>query len=524
MSRSFWPRRVRSKIALTMVATGLITALGVLVTMALAFQRFERESTYQRANQFLERVMALHDNLFEWQDRDPQQLHNLLSSLVSFEPDSQLYLLAADGTLLASSGPGPWPAGVKVRLAPVHMAHELQRTVSYVMGDDPQRMDEPAIVAARALQRTVIQPGPSAHGYLYVVCHKPALPAGRLELFRSSVTGPALGVVVVLIVLGTGLAMWITTAVTRPLRQLTQAVAKVTQEGLQVHAAPAGTLGVDTADMPRSHDEWDQLRDGFQLMLRTLRAQWDALSRLDHFRREGVSNLSHDLRSPLTATVACLETLEQRWAEAPSQDAARREDRRLVEVALRNTHNAARLVRSMGELAQLDEPSFQLRLETFNLNEVLDDIALRFADRAAQQGVELRCQPGEPAEPRARVDIELFERAIANLIDNALKFTPAGGHIVLAAQVQLGCPNQVMVRVQDDGAGIAAADQPHLFDRFYQSRGSSVAPATGEGGKGLGLAIVQRIAELHGGCLTLHSRLGEGTCVSLALPQAGSGV
>ncbi|MES2888217.1 MAG: HAMP domain-containing sensor histidine kinase [Pseudomonadota bacterium] len=518
-----WPRRVRSKIALTMAATGLITALGVLATMALAFQRFERESTYQRANQFLDRVMMLHDNLFEWQDRDPEQLNTLLSSLVSFEPDSELYLLAADGTLLAASGQVRWPAGVKVRLAPVQLAHELQRTVSYVMGDDPARMDEHAIVAARALQRAVIRPGPSTQGYLYVVCHQPALPAGRWEIFRSSVAGPALGVVVVLIVLGTGLAMWITTAVTRPLRQLTQAVAKVTQEGLQVHAAPSsGPLGVDTtADMPRSHDEWDQLRDGFALMLRTLRAQWDALSRLDHFRREGVSNLSHDLRSPLTATVACLETLERRWADSPVEDMARREDRRLVEVALRNTHNAARLVRSMGELAQLDEPTFQLRLDTFNLNELLDDIALRFADRAAQQGVALRCQPGQPAEPMARVDVELFERAIANLIDNALKFTPAGGHIVLAAQVQPGQPSQVRVSVQDDGAGIADADQPHLFDRFYQSR-DSVAPATGEGGKGLGLAIVQRIAELHGGRLTLHSRLGEGTCVSLALPQAVS--
>ena len=116
------------------------------------------------------------------------------------------------------------------------------------------------------------------------------------------------------------------------------------------------------------------------------------------------------------------------------------------------------------------------------------------------------------------LDIELFERAIANLVDNALKFCPAGARITLAA---IGVPGHVRVQVSDTGPGIAAADLPQLFDRFYQSR-HTVAPATGEGGKGLGLAIVKRIAELHGGEVTVSSTLGQGTCVTLAVP-AGRG-
>ena len=121
-------------------------------------------------------------------------------------------------------------------------------------------------------------------------------------------------------------------------------------------------------------------------MLTRLRSQWDALRRLDQFRRESVSNLSHDLRSPLTATVACLETLDRRWGA----DAARADDRAMLEVALRNTRNAAQLVRSLGDLALLDEPEFKLQPMTMNLGEMLDDIVMRFADRAAQQGVALR--------------------------------------------------------------------------------------------------------------------------------------
>jgi signal transduction histidine kinase len=193
-------------------------------------------------------------------------------------------------------------------------------------------------------------------------------------------------------------------------------------------------------------------------------------------------------------------------------------------MALRNTRNAARLVQSLGDLAQLDEPEFKLRAEQVEVGELLDDIALRFAPRAARQGVSLgadRADGSDPAPVVASVDIELFERAVANLVDNALKFCPAGGRISLAAVGD--ADGRVRVSVADTGPGIAAGDLPHLFDRFYQSR-QSVAPATGEGGKGLGLAIVKRIAELHGGTVDVRSEVGSGTCVTLCLPGVGGSI
>jgi signal transduction histidine kinase len=128
--------------------------------------------------------------------------------------------------------------------------------------------------------------------------------------------------------------------------------------------------------------------------------------------------------------------------------------------------------------------------------------------------VALSAEPGTREPLFAAVDIELFERAVANLVDNALKFCPRGERITLSARRH---GNQVRVSVGDSGSGIASADVPHLFDRFYQSR-KGVAPAMGEGGKGLGLAIVKRIAELHGGSVALDSVLGRGTTVTLSLP------
>jgi len=506
---------VRLKLALTIFITGALTALGVVATVLFAFQRFEHETTYYRANAFLGRVVAMYDNMFELHERHPEEFTGFLRNLVLFEPDTQLYLLDAQGTVLAFTGEAQLPAGFKVDLAPVLQAVG-QTPMPYVMGDDPERMDANAVIAAKAVKRPVIRSDEPVAGYLYLVAHQ-RTPQDRWQVVGSSFAKPALAAIVAVVLLSSLLAWWVIATVTRPLRQLSDAVAAVSREGLGSGAADPSAVALPSE---RAGDEFGQLAAGFRAMLGTLRQQWEALRRLDHFRREGVSNLSHDLRSPLTATAACLETLETRWASEP----ARAEDQRLVEVALRNTRNAARLVQSLGDLAQLDEPAFKLQAEVLDASELLDDIAVRFGERAAKRGVSIAAghDAGDAPEapPFVALDIELFERAIANLVDNALKFSRPGDRIELAARVEAASAgDRVVVSVADTGPGIPAADVPHLFDRFYQSR-QSVAPATGEGGKGLGLAIVKRIAELHGGEVVVTSTPGRGTRVALSLPRA----
>ena len=527
---------VRLKIALTIFLTGLLTAVGVIATVLFAFQRFDHESTYYRADAFLQRVVTLHPGMFELQERFPQEFTDFLRSLVLFEPDTQLYLLDSQGTVVASTGEVVLPKGFKVALGPVMQAIG-STPMPYVLGDDPERMDASAVIAARPLRRAVIRNEADVPGYLYLVSHKRTLPEGRLAALQSTFAQPALVLILAVVALSTLLAAWVTAAVTRPLARLTAVVSRVTRDGLDRIGATTSHAGADAPDAllaldaTSARDEFGQLSNGIRAMLATLRTQWSTLRRLDHFRREGVSNLSHDLRSPLTATAACLETLENRWAG----DEARAADRQLLEMARRNTHNAARLVQSLGDLAQLDEPEFKLRSEVIDVSELLDDVALRFTERAARQEVQIvstahvtsaptrapasleAATSADPAGvPRAAVDVELFERAIANLVDNALKFCPPAATITLAA---VASGDEIQVTVSDTGPGIAAADVPHLFNRFYQSR-QTVAPATGEGGKGLGLAIVKRIVELHGGQVAVESVPGAGTRVMLSLPRA----
>ncbi len=516
---------VRLKIALTMLAAGLATALLVIATVVLAFERLEHETTYQRASAFLARVSAEYTDLVDRHRRDPAGFNMWLRNLVLYEPDAQLYLLDPQGTVLSSTGQTRLPAGFKVALAPVQMAASAaasgqRSSMPYVMGDDPERMDADAVIAARALgQGAGAAAGRAGMGYLYFVGHQTDLPASSWQALRRSFAWPALLAIGAIVAVTTLLAALVIGSVARPLRALTQAVAALSQRGLDADQAGGIAGNAQRLLPPPSKDEFGQLTAAFSMLLDALHRQWAALRRLDQFRREGVSNLSHDLRSPLTATVACLETLERRWAGDGAR-ADRDEDRRMVAVALRNTRNAAGLVQSLGDLARLDEPEFTLRIETVDTAELLDAIALRFAERAARAGIALVMAEADPQHPPvARIDVELFERAMANLVDNALKFCPSGARIALAAKAS--DDGGIEVSVSDTGPGIAAADLPHLFDRFFRSR-ANVAPATGEGGKGLGLAIVKRIAELHGGEVEVQSRPGEGTRVRLRLPHDGA--
>jgi signal transduction histidine kinase len=504
---------VRAKLAFTVFATGIVTALLVIAAVIYGFQRFEHETTYRRGSAFLMRVVQNNDAIYERHAREPQEFRAWLRNMVLFEPDTQLYLLDLQGTVLATSGSAKLPPGFKVALQPVLQAVG-QSDAAYVMGDDPERMDADAVVAVQPVRLATMQATDPVVGYLYLVLHAGELPEGRWAALRMSVARPALGLILAVVAFTTLLSVLIIVSVTRPLQRLTEAVSTISQRGLDsgLENAPQTLLPAVTPD------EFGQLTRAFEMMLATLRKQWGELRRLDHFRREGVSNLSHDLRSPLTATAACLETLESRWAargDAVSADAAADlgGDRRLIEIALRNTRNAARLVQSLGDLSKLDEPEFKLNLEVVDAGELLDDICIRFAERASKLGVELRADHSGGAA-HAPLDVELFERAVANLVDNALKFCTPGACIELAARPVDG---RVIVSVKDDGPGIAETDLPHLFDRFYQSR-QSVAPATGEGGKGLGLAIVKRIVELHNGAVSVVSRPGTGTEVVLSLP------
>ena len=218
-------------------------------------------------------------------------------------------------------------------------------------------------------------------------------------------------------------------------------------------------------------------------------------------------NVSHDLRTPLTAVRGSLEALEERTGS--DADPVLRAN---LEAARRNADRLERLIDHLFELSRLDGPEPPLRPERFALAELVHDVVSEHAGRAAAGGVRLEVLP-PPALPLLRGDLAQIERALSNLLDNALRHTPVGGAVRVAVAAEGGA---VRIRVADEGEGIAPEHQARVFERFYRA-----APGRGGSGSGLGLAIARRIAELHGGAIELVSTPGEGTTVTLTLPLAG---
>ena len=317
---------------------------------------------------------------------------------------------------------------------------------------------------------------------------------------------------------GVGLATLLVVAavafslLTRRLRALRREVAAFAAS--DAPAADAARSAPARASRPlegaaRRGDEIDELALAFRDLTARVRAQVQELERADAVRRELVVNVSHDLRTPLTALHGALE------ASADAAHAGRTDEAdRLLQTARRNADRLGRLIESLFDLARLDGSAPALRREPFAAAELVHDVVAKFADRAHRQGVALHVAP--PGRlPLLSADVGQVERALSNVLDNALRHTPAGGQVDVRVD---GAGERLRIAVEDTGEGIPHDHLARVFDRFHQ-----VAPERGGHGAGLGLAIARRIVELHGGRIELHSELGRGTRVTIELPLVEPG-
>jgi heavy metal sensor kinase len=248
-------------------------------------------------------------------------------------------------------------------------------------------------------------------------------------------------------------------------------------------------------------DELDELATVFNAMLNRLERSFVQ-------QRQFMADASHELRTPVAslraeATIA----LERERPPGGYRDSLRRisgEARRL-----------SAIVEDLFTLACLDAEGAHLSVSEFYLEEVLMRCVGRMRRLAAERRVSLEFVP--LVEARCSGDPELIEHAVTNLLDNATKFTPAGGSVTV--ELEQGASG-FLVRVRDTGPGIPAEDQSHVFDRFYRVDQARTRARSRRSGAGLGLSIASRIAKAHGGSLQLTSSGPTGTTFTLAIPCA----
>ena len=235
-----------------------------------------------------------------------------------------------------------------------------------------------------------------------------------------------------------------------------------------------------------------------------------ALRRLERMRTEFIANVSHELRTPLTAIHGYLETLLGGALEEPEHA------RKFLEIVFRHTERLGRLLDDLTDLSNIELGRVSLRVAPVDLAEIAESVIDIIRPKARAGGVTLDARL--PADlPAVQADHDRLAQILINVVDNAVKYTPEGGRVTVAAEAGPG--GQVAVRVADTGIGIPASDLPRITERFYRV---DKARSRELGGTGLGLAIVKHLVLAHGGELRIDSRPGEGTVVAFTLPISSS--
>jgi len=298
----------------------------------------------------------------------------------------------------------------------------------------------------------------------------------RLILFLIVIGGIALAALLGRLVAG---------AVVQPLKRLTQTTEHV-----------ALTQDLSGRIEPAAEDEIGRLASSFNAMLDALEQSMTALDESVHAQRQLVADASHELRTPVTSIRTNIEILQQQGRQMSAE-----EQSRLLGDVVEQIEDLSHLVNDLIDLARGEE--LYGETEDVRLDLLVEEVVERARRGASPSLLRMELEPtiipGVPSR---------LERAVGNLLDNAVKYSPAGRPVEIVLRGQ-------ELTVRDHGPGISEQDRPHIFDRFYRG-----AEARGRPGSGLGLAIVRQVATQHGGSVAAEAAPGGGTLMRLRLPGA----
>jgi signal transduction histidine kinase len=488
-------KSLRARVTLLLAGFGLATAALLVIIVYQSVREYYNDWLYDKSTRFAERILEAHPDLWRDYMANPDGFgQDQLRQYTLYSPDTGLYLLDAKGSILASAGePKPFWSGFRVDLDLVRALLQSDPDQPIVT-PDPDRPGEQCIAAVRpVLDRGELK------GWLFVVPRQGGFVSQIPDVMRGYGIRTAIKIALMTIAIGVLLSVAMLALLTRPLTSLTRAAERVRDSDFREDVS--GKLFPDI----ERNDEIGMLSRAFRDTFERLKLETQRVSATDAKRREMVASVSHDLRTPLTALIGQLETIRIKGDSLP--DPARRQ---LLEQAMHSAQQLRLLTDALADLSRIDSPDFKAQPEPIAIGELADDVVQRFLARANAAGVALEIDYPDEL-PLARLDAALVERALSNLLDNALRVTPANGRVLVRVRFARG---EVRIEVVDTGPGVAPEDQPRVFERFYQASRARDQ----RGASGLGLAIVKRVAELHGGRAGLLSEPGQGSTFFIELP------
>jgi signal transduction histidine kinase len=485
----------------TLFAKLSIALLVIVGGMGTAFFFLDRNNTrayYEELSQNLNAPIAMYvtqqRQLISNGSPDLDSLRDLASHAMVINPTAEIYLLDVDGNILGHSLPEETVVKSSVNLEPV-LTLIAGNTRFPLHGDDPRSASNQKIFSAWPVSSES-----GTEGYLYVVLGGQTYENLANNIGDSYVARVSFIAIIAIVLFTAIVGLLVFGLLTRRLKRLNTEMQHVTDSKFELEPTLRAAH--------KNGDEIDELSNAFIDMSAQIRKQIDQLTENDRLRRELVSNISHDLRTPLSAMQGYIETLIIKG------DSMSAEDRdRFLHIAQKHAIRLGTLIGDLFELSKLDSASVTPSVESFSLPELVQDIAHEFQIESERKNITLSVEVDASAA-NTMGDIGLIQRVLENLVRNAIQFVPAGGEVTISITEK---PESVAVAVSDNGPGIAEEDMPRIFDRFYRALDGEEARSDSSG---LGLAIVKRILDLHDSRITVISKLNAGTRFEFELPHS----
>lgn len=487
MKNNLFSNRIYWKISLTLLA--LLVILGIVYvaitvnTEKRYFQEVNQRLYGSIADHTIKEVKPLIDG-----EVDTNAIQEIMHSMMVINPNVEVYLLDQKGKIITYVAPYKKVKLQRIDLEPVKTFINASQK-PFIQGDDPRNPGEKKVFSAAP-----IMDGENLEGYVYIILASEEQAAVTSSLYSSRMIqlSSKLFFFTLFGAMAIGLlALWY---ITRNLRTIIDTVRRF-KEGDYQARIPNDSKGDLTV-----------LADTFNEMADQIVANIEQIKSVENLRRELIGNVSHDLRTPLAIMQGYIETLLLKDKTISEKDR-----RQYLEIVLSSSEKLSHLVSQLFEYSKLEANQIQPEKEPFFIAELAQDVFQKYQILAADKHINLQLKQDQNL-PLVFADLGLVERAMQNLIDNALKFTPSGGNVTLEL---IPSEKHVEVRIADTGPGIPEAEQIYIFERYRQAK---QLKTDAQKGAGLGLAIAKKIMELHNSALQVKSRPNEGATFFFKLP------
>lgn len=412
-------------------------------------------------------------------------VEDIVHSLMAINPSVEVYLLDPAGKILSYVAPEKVVKLENVSLVPIReFLNDKQHIIIY--GDDPRNPGEKKTFSAAEVKEDG-----KLKGYVYIVLASQEYVSAAQMVMGSYILGLSIRSVIAILIITAVvglLAIWL---ITKKLNVIVTGIRQFKAGNLKARITV------------KNNNELDTIGLVFNEMADTISKNIQELKETDEFRKELISNVSHDLRTPVASIQGYAETL---ILKKESIDAT--EQLKYLQIIYASCDKLKKLVSELFELSKLQTNQVKLNPEPFSIAELVSDIANKYRIISQKKGISMNTFI--PTDlPMIEADLLLIDRVLQNLIDNAIKFCKEGDYINI--NIRPDAPGKISINIADTGEGIHPDELPYIFERYY--KGKKYSESTG-----LGLAIVKKIIDLHKTDINVMSQPGKGTSFTFQLP------